>query len=698
MVDLIKRNTPRIADQFLLKTIESDNGYDFYEIYSEDKKVVLAGNSPLSQAMAYYDYLGKYHGVVITSGDYDISTISSAPLPEEKISRTIKKKIRAMTSYESFSLNGNFRGFDRWEKEIDFMAMHGFNRALQPVGFDGVLFRTLTDIGMPENFCLEFSSGPAFLMNQLTGNIAGTNSVNSKEYLERKITVGKLISDRERSLGIEPIFPAAIPSVPFSLRKKYIKMDIFKAPMWYNFPPIFFIRPKNAFFSVFNKKFLTIQREALGETHSYIFEGVYESDKKGYNSHLADLGKALEEMLGEFDTEAVCYLHTSSINADFFKNCSGDRYIFLDNCEMSKSSDILNGRKYIPEISGNRYGRTGIYGNVQKLCDNPFANSELGGALSFDTFDINPVYCAAALKAITTDSNFDRDEFIRVFCAKRYKTDSFTDDIISLIDLCSSDECTGSIICARPCTNVKHTAPYDTMERDYDFHRLYQIAQNIANSDDKKIDATRADLQSIVRQFLSDLAYPVYIKATEFFKEKNVRNFEQASNLFLEICEDIDRLLRTREETNFCTKYLEAQELGSSQEEKESLQINFLLLHTIWGPFDHSLLYDTVWNEWGGLVKDYYEARWHMYYRKSSRTIQKSSRLTATNTTAHIRQNDLLFLKTTSSKIIFLAKTESVRRTPWKWQKNCLKNIQKFIHSFKENLNEKYSEFNYRSH
>lgn len=615
MVDLIKRNTPRIADQFVLKTIDSDNGYDCYEIYSEDKKVVLAGNSPLSQAMAYYDYLGRYHGVVITSGDYDISTISSAPLPEEKINRTIKRKIRAMTSYEAFSLSGNFRGFDRWEKEIDFMAMHGFNRALQPVGFDGVLFRTLTDIGMPENFCLEFSSGPAFLMNQLTGNIAGTNSVNSKEYLERKITVGKLISDRERSLGIEPIFPAAIPSVPFSLRKKYIKMDIFKAPMWYNFPPIFFIRPKNAFFSVFNKKFLTVQREALGETHSYIFEGVYESDKKGYNSHLADLGKALEEMLNEFDKDAVCYLHTSSINADFFKSCSGDKYIFLDDCAMSKNSDILSDKKYIPEVSGNRYGRTGIYGNVQKLCDNPFANSELGGALAFDTFDVNPVYCAAALKAITAADSFERDDFIRDFCTKRYKTDSFSDDIISLIDLCSSDECTGSIICARPCTNVKHTAPYDTMERSYDFHKLYPIAQRIINSEDKKIDAMRADIQSIVRQFLSDLAYPVYIKATEFFREKNVRNFEQASNLFLEICEDIDRLLRTREETNFCTKYVEAQELGSSQEEKESLQINFLLLHTIWGPFDHSILYDTVWNEWGGLVKDYYEARWHMYYR-----------------------------------------------------------------------------------
>lgn len=615
MLELIKRNTPRIANSFILKTIESDNGFDCYEVYAEDKQIVLAGNSPLSQAMAYYDYLSRFHNVVITSGNFDISTISSAPLPSEKFGRTVRKKIRAMTSYEMFSLSGNFWGFDRWEKEIDFMAMRGFNRVLQPVGFDGVLYKTLTELGMPEEFCLEFSSGPAFLMNQLTGNIAATNSINSKEYLERKLTVGKLISDRERKLGIEPIFPAAIPSVPFSLRKKYIKMDIFKAPMWYNFPPIFFIRPKNGYFSVFNKKFLQIQQEFLGETHSYIFEPIYESEKKGYNVHLSDMGKCLGEMLEEFDEDAVCYIHTASINSEFFKETDCKKYIFLDNCNMAGETNLLNGKEYITELSGNRYGRTGIYGNVQKVCDNPFADSPLGGALSFDTFEINPVFCAAALEIITADGKLDRNEFVSDFCQKRYKTDRFGNDIISLIELCDDDECTGSIICARPCTNVKHTAPFDSVKRGYDFHKLYDIAKKILDSDARKIDTMRADLQSIVRQFLSDLAYPVYLSATQFFKEKNVRNFEQASNLFLEICEDIDRLLRTRKETVFCTKYEEAQELGSGKDEKESLQINFLLLHTIWGPFNHSILYDTVWNEWGGLVKDYYEGRWHMYYR-----------------------------------------------------------------------------------
>ena len=81
MLNLISRNTPRIADAFILRDIEADNGLDRYEIYAEDKKVVLAGNGPLSQAMAYYEYLSRFHNVVITSGDYDISQISSAPLP-----------------------------------------------------------------------------------------------------------------------------------------------------------------------------------------------------------------------------------------------------------------------------------------------------------------------------------------------------------------------------------------------------------------------------------------------------------------------------------------------------------------------------------------------------------------------------------------------------------------------------------------
>ncbi len=619
MLNFIARNTPKVKDNFILKEIESDGGFDTYEIYADEKKIVLAGNSNLSLAMAYYRYLNEYCNIAITDGDYDISYIATTPLPENKITHTVKQKIRARMSYEFFSLEGNYWGFDRWEKEIDFMAMHGINTALQPVGFDGVLYRTICDMGMPDKFAAEYSSGPAFLMRQLTGNIAATNSVNSKDYFERKIYIGKSITEREKELGITPVFPAILPSVPFSLRKKYIKMEIFKAPMWHNFPPIFFMKPENGFFSVFNKKFLTMQKNLLGETDSFIVEPLYDVDQKGYNAHLVALGKALDETLGEFDENAICYTHLSSINPDFFKAISSDRFIIInDSDEMSPA--FLSDKKHLIAIKGNSYGRTALCGNIDKISRCPYAEAKdsslLGTSLEIDTFRENPMYCAVALKAATADEAFDADEFIKSFAANRYRTDGFSDEMIKLKNLCyTSDECAGSIICARPSTRLKHTAPYDTLERKYDFRKLYETAKTIAESDIRKNDKMRLDLASIVRQFLSELAYPVYQTATTFFKEKSVRDFEQCSNLFIEICEDMDRLLKTNESTNLVTKFEEAHMLGNNKDELQAIDINFLMYHTVWGPLDRSILYDTAWCEWGGMVKDFYAQRWFMYFR-----------------------------------------------------------------------------------
>lgn len=619
MFDFIQRNTPKIIDNFIVRRIETESEHDYYEIYSEVKKVVLAGNSNLSIAMAYYRYLNEFCNVLITSGDYDISYIATTPLPEEKITYTAKQKIRARTSYEMFSLEGNYWGFDRWEKEIDFMAMHGINTALQPVGFDGVLYRTLRDIGMDEKLCAEFSSGPAFLMRQLTGNVAAMNSVNSPEYLERKIYIGKKITEREKHMGITPIFPAMIPSVPFSLRKKYIKMDIFKAPMWYNFPPIFYIKPENAFFEIFNQKFLKFQKELLGETSSYIIEPLFDVNTKGYNSHLASLGKALVNLLSEFDENAVCYTHLSAINEEFFKKTSAERFIIINDSD-EPNPEFLRDKKHLVAIKGNKYGRTGLCGDIEKISRSPYASSKaenlLGSAVELDTFSENPMFCAAVLESIKTDEAFDADSFVNDFAKKRYRTDKFNNEIINLKNLCyNTDDCAGSIICARPSTRLKHTAPYDTIERKYDFKDIYNIAKNIIETDASKNDKMRLDIVSLVRQFLSEFAYPVYLTATEFFKEENVHDYEQASNLFLEICEDMDRILKTQESTNLSTIYEKSHELGNNKEELQAIDLNFLMYHTIWGPVDLSIIYDTAWTEIGGMVKDFYAQRWFMYFR-----------------------------------------------------------------------------------
>ena len=60
MINLIKRNTPAIADCFILGTTDKINGKSYYEVSSEDGRVLIKGDCKISQAMGYYAYLKKY--------------------------------------------------------------------------------------------------------------------------------------------------------------------------------------------------------------------------------------------------------------------------------------------------------------------------------------------------------------------------------------------------------------------------------------------------------------------------------------------------------------------------------------------------------------------------------------------------------------------------------------------------------------
>ena len=85
MIDFVNRNTPKIADSFEFELCESKNGLDFYRIYTRDKKIVISGSNKIAMAMGYYRYLHEYCSVMIVNGDYDISFVKSAPLPEKEI-------------------------------------------------------------------------------------------------------------------------------------------------------------------------------------------------------------------------------------------------------------------------------------------------------------------------------------------------------------------------------------------------------------------------------------------------------------------------------------------------------------------------------------------------------------------------------------------------------------------------------------
>ena len=134
MKELILRNTPDIADAFEMRECDSVNGSDHYEVFCENDKIVICGNCKISQAMGYYAYLRKYCGVNLSRCGNRCINVSSAPLFDGKIQKTVKQKKRACMSYEALGYSCAFWQWEDWEREIDFMAMNGVNLPLSVVG------------------------------------------------------------------------------------------------------------------------------------------------------------------------------------------------------------------------------------------------------------------------------------------------------------------------------------------------------------------------------------------------------------------------------------------------------------------------------------------------------------------------------------------------------------------------------------
>ncbi len=635
MKDFVLRNTPKIADSFEFRACEADGGCDTYQIFTEDKKVIICGNNKVAQAMGYYRYLHDYCNVLLVSGDYDISYIKSAPLPESKTTCTVKQKIRMAMTSERYAAEADCWGFDRWEKEIDFMAMNGVNTPLMLIGSDGVLYKMLIDMRIKPDAVTSFISGSNYWYRQLTGNLFGYLPLGSEEYFNKKIEIGRMITEREKELDMSPVHQGHLPTVPFAFRRHYPKTDLIKLPEWNEFPPAMTIAADDfGYLRIFVKTYLEFQRNLLGEVHNYIFDPLTDVDFKGYHTFLDDIGDHFLEILEEFDGEGKWFVHSKSL-PELKNKFEKTVIIDEDGTDFEKFSGFA-GNDFVLGFRGNLFGRTVLCGDMETLSENPYLavkekyENAVGTGLFFDSDAENPAFYALAAKMLTADKKVDLDSFLTDFSVCRYGSDDFADDVKTLVKLCyckGSQLNQASALCARPCTQIKHTAPFDTFERPYDNKELLKFVKSALANETKKNDNYRKDMSSVLRQVLSNVLEPLYKQATRCFFEKMIAEYEQTSNAFLEICQDIDRLLKTVPDNNLYYHLDAARQLSDTKELRQNLEINFLMYHTSYGPVKNSRLYDVAWREWGGMVAHFYTNRWYKYFKMLAAYFDKPKKL-----------------------------------------------------------------------
>ncbi len=205
----------------------AENGKDVFVITSQNGKPCIKGNTQLSVATGINWYLNHYAHINLTWNNLttDLSQVT-LPVPGGEEKHVCNAPYRYDFNTCTFSYSMAFWTWERWQQEIDWMALHGINSPLNLVGLDVVTRKFLRELGVSESDINAYIAGPGFIawfaMNNLEGwggtiNSPSTGvdmSGNPDWWYTRQEQLCRNMLQRMRELGMQPVIPGFSGQVP----------------------------------------------------------------------------------------------------------------------------------------------------------------------------------------------------------------------------------------------------------------------------------------------------------------------------------------------------------------------------------------------------------------------------------------------------------------------------------------------------
>ena len=158
--DLLNRIDEGAAAKIKTELVNSDK--DFFELDQQGNQVVVRGNTWVNIASGVNWYLKYYAGVHLSWNQMKAQLPAVLPKVEKPERHETDLTLRYDFNYCTFSYSMAFWDWNRWEKEIDWMALHGVNLPLAIVGEECVWRKMLLRLGYNEEEIGKFIAGPAF--------------------------------------------------------------------------------------------------------------------------------------------------------------------------------------------------------------------------------------------------------------------------------------------------------------------------------------------------------------------------------------------------------------------------------------------------------------------------------------------------------------------------------------------------------
>ncbi len=641
---LLERIDSGASKKFIIQVKKGQS--DFFELDQKGDKVVIRGNNYVNIATGLNWYLKYYAGIHLSWNGMTAELPESLPKVSTPVRKETNLALRYDFNYCTYSYTMAFWDWERWEKEIDWMALHGINLPLAVVGQECVWKNMLEKLGYTKEEINKFIAGPAFLAWWAMNNLEGWGGPNPDSWYTQQEALQKKILKRMREYGIEPVFPGYSGMVPHDANKK-LGLNVTEPALWNGFTRPAFLLPTDSRFNEIASLYYKELEKLFGKANYYSMDPFHELEDEGSVDFDA-AGKAVLKAMKDVNPKATWVIQgwTENPRPEMIKNLNNGDILILDlfsECRpmwgipsIWKREKGYEQHDWLFCMIENFGGNVGLHGRMDQLLNNfyltknnPLAVHLKGIGLTMEGSENNPVMFELMCELPWRPEKFTKEEWLKDYLFARYgvRDEKITQAWSILAD--GIYNCPfgnnqqgphESIFCGRPGLNNFQASSWSKMQNYYDPTSTEAAARLMLEVADKYKGNNNFeyDLVDIVRQSLSDRGRIVYNQTIADFKSFDKKSFAAHSQEFLNILLAQDRLLGTRSEFRVGRWIEQARNLGTTPEEKDLYEWNARVQITTWGNrvcANDGGLRDYAHKEWNGLLKDFYYKRWAAYWQ-----------------------------------------------------------------------------------
>lgn len=641
---LLERIDSGASKKFIIQVKKGQS--DFFELDQKGDKVVIRGNNYVNIATGLNWYLKYYAGIHLSWNSMTAELPESLPKVSTPVRKETNLSLRYDFNYCTYSYTMAFWDWKRWEKEIDWMALHGINLPLAVVGQECVWKNMLEKLGYTKEEINKFIAGPAFLAWWAMNNLEGWGGPNPDSWYTQQEVLQKKILKRMREYGIEPVFPGYSGMVPHDANKK-LGLNVTESALWNGFTRPAFLLPTDSRFNEIASLYYKELEKLFGKANYYSMDPFHELEDAGSVDFDA-AGKAVLKAMKDVNPKATWVIQgwTENPRPEMIKNLNNGDILILDlfsECRpmwgipsIWKREKGYEQHDWLFCMIENFGGNVGLHGRMDQLLNNfyltknnPLAAHLKGIGLTMEGSENNPVMFELMCELPWRPEKFTKEEWLKDYLFARYgvRDEKITQAWSILAD--GIYNCPfgnnqqgphESIFCGRPGLNNFQASSWSKMQNYYDPTSTEAAARLMLEVADKYKGNNNFeyDLVDIVRQSLSDRGRIVYNQTIADFKSFDKKSFAAHSQEFLNILLAQNRLLGTRSEFRVGRWIEQARNLGTTPEEKDLYEWNARVQITTWGNrvcANDGGLRDYAHKEWNGLLKDFYYKRWAAYWQ-----------------------------------------------------------------------------------